>query len=180
MSHRPVLPLVRRNRTFRVWHRSVGIYLAILVLISSLTGFLLAWKKQMPLLQPKEHLGISTDVNAWAPMALLYDVAVQTLSDSLGTTLDEPLEIDRLDARPHKGIVKVIFTNHWEVQVDATTGIVYSVGRRHADWIEKVHDGSIISESFKWISMTGLSIGLCLLTLTGIYLWWKPKKSIKP
>lgn len=171
-------PHVRRKRTYRVWHRWIGMVLALLVLISSITGLLLAWKKQLPVLQPKEHLGTSTDVNAWAPTALLYNIALHTLADSLGATYRQPLVVDRLDARPHKGIVKVIFTNHWEVQIDATTGIVYSVAKRNADWIEKLHDGSIISELFKWISMSGLSIGLCLLTLTGLYLWWKPKKTL--
>jgi len=170
-------PHVRRKRTYRVWHRWVGISLALLVLISSITGLLLAWKKQEVLLQPNEHRGVSTDVNAWAPMALLQEIAIQSLTDSLGSGTELPLEIDRFDARPQKGIVKVVFTNHWEVQINATTGIVYSVGKRNADWIEKLHDGSIISDLFKWISMTGLSVGLCLLTLSGIYLWWKPKKS---
>lgn len=179
MSANPILSRVRRKRTLRVWHRWIGLSLAVLVIISSVTGLLLAWKKQVSWLQPKEHLGVSTNVKAWAPIALLHEVAIEALSDSLGTSIEYPLEIDRYDARPQKGIVKVLFTNHWEVQVDATTGIVYSVGKRHADWIEKLHDGSIVSDVVKRFSMTALSLGLCLLTFTGIYLWWRPTKSVK-
>ena len=75
-----------------------------------------------------------------------------------------------------KGIVKILFEKGWwEVQLDCTTGAVYSTAQRHADWIEQLHDGSIISAKFKLISMNLLGIGLALMVLTGIWLWYGPK-----
>lgn len=85
--------------------------------------------------------------------------------------------IDRIEARPEKGMVKVLFKEgYWEVQLDGSTGKVLSVARRHSDWIEKVHDGSIVSDFFKLVSMNVLGLGLLVLTATGFTLWFYPKR----
>ena len=85
--------------------------------------------------------------------------------------------VDRIDVRPSKGIAKVIFEKgSWEVQIDGRTGSVLSVAKRHSDWIEALHDGSIISDWFKLISMNYLGFGVILLIISGVYLWWGPRK----
>jgi len=87
------------------------------------------------------------------------------------------LSIDRIDIRPDKGIVKVNFEQaYWEVQMDGHSGKVLSIAQRHSDWIEQVHDGSIISETFKLLSMHTLSFGLLALVMSGCWLWLGPKK----
>ncbi len=90
--------------------------------------------------------------------------------------------VDRIDIRPDKGIAKVTFKNHFtEVQLDGYSGEVLSVETRHSDWIEKVHDGSIIDYYFSgdegakltYSSLT--SLGLIFLGISGFYLWYYPK-----
>jgi uncharacterized iron-regulated membrane protein len=82
-----------------------------------------------------------------------------------------------MDVRPSKGIVKVLFEKGWwEVQVDGATAEVLSIKRRNSDWIEQLHDGSIISDGFKLVSMNVLGIGLLLMIFTGWYLWYGPRK----
>ncbi|MBO6762019.1 MAG: DNA mismatch repair protein, partial [Roseivirga sp.] len=82
-----------------------------------------------------------------------------------------------IEYRPTKGIAKVIFdTGSWEVQVDASSLEVLSVAKRHSDWIETIHDGSIISDAFKLVSMNILGLGLVFLTVTGLWLWYGPKR----
>jgi hypothetical protein len=55
------------------------------------------------------------------------------------------------------------------------------VETRHSDWIEKVHDGSIIDfytsgeEGAKLTYSTLLSLGMILLASSGFYLWYYPK-----
>src|SRR5690606_1333075 len=84
--------------------------------------------------------------------------------------------IDRLDVRPKKGLVKVLFQpDDWDVQLELSNGKVLSIAQRNADWIEKLHDGSIISEGFKLFSMNFLRFGLLILSLTGLLLWYGPK-----
>jgi hypothetical protein len=93
--------------------------------------------------------------------------------DSAGI-LNNPVE--RFDVRPDKGIIKVLFKKgYWEAQVDGTSGKVLSLAQRHSDWIEHIHDGSIISDPFKLMYTNILGIGLLLLALSGLYMWYAPK-----
>lgn len=169
-----VKQIADKTRNFRVYHRYLGLILGVLVLISSITGLLLGWKKDIDLLQPPTQKGASTDLKQWLPLSKMATLATAGL-DSATSIKDNP--IDRIEARLDKGIVKVIFLEgSWEVQLDSTTGKVLSVARRHSDWIEKIHDGSIVSDLFKLISMNVLGLGLLFISVTGFFLWFYPKK----
>ena len=79
-------------------------------------------------------------------------------------------DVDRLDVRVEKGVVKVRGKNRWEVQVDTHTGEVLHVAYRRSDLIESIHDGSWFHEKVKlWIFLPS---GIILLTLwiTGLYM----------
>ena len=161
-------------RQYRVYHRYVGLIIGLFVLISSITGILLGWKKDVDLLQPPLIKGQTDDLTQWVSMADLAAAAYAGL-DSAQSIKDNP--IDRIEARPDKGMAKVLFKEgYWEVQVDGSTGKVLSVAQRHSDWIEKIHDGSIISDMFKLVSMNVLGLGLLILTITGFTLWYYPKR----
>lgn len=165
---------VRTLRQTRPLHRYLGIPLTLLVVLSSVTGVLLAWKKSSATLQPPTWEGQSTNLGDWREWSSVQDVAVQALASHLGRA-PESLQVDRFDVRPRDGIVKVLFTEgSWEVQVDPTSLRAYSVARRHSDWIETVHDLSIISDLVKVITMNVLGFGLILLSATGLWLWYGP------
>ncbi len=162
-------------RDFRKYHKYFGIALSVFLFISALTGLLLGWKKDVDLLQPPTQTGASADLSRWKPLSELAETARAALyaqyPDQTGNA------IDRIDARPGKGIIKVLFEKGWwEVQLDSSSGEVLSVARRHSDWIEALHDGSIISDFFKLIAMNALGLGLLLMVLTGLWLWYGPVK----
>ncbi len=107
-------------------------------------------------------------------MRELADLAETALYDTQPAQLDNP--IDRIDVRPGKGIAKVLFEKGWwEVQIDGVNGEILSVAKRHSDWIEKLHDGSIVSDFFKLLTMNALGIGLLILMITGLWLWYGPR-----
>ncbi len=140
-----------------------------------MTGILLAWKKNADWIQPPTTKGQAANLTEWLPLHQLASSA-QTAIEKAHPHLT-PAKISRIDARPSKGIVKVLFKQgFWEVQLDAQTGKVNSIAQRHSDWIEALHDGSIISDGFKLISMNILGIGLILLILFGFKLWYSPRK----
>lgn len=162
-------------RNYRVYHRYLGLGISGLLLISSITGIALGWKKNIDLLQPPTRKGQTINLQQWLPIAQLAAIAVAGLDSATASGQDNP--IDRIEARLDKGIVKTIFKEgSWEVQIDGSTGKVLSVARRHSDWIEKVHDGSIVNDFFKLVSMNILGTGLIFLTLTGFSLWFYPKR----
>ena len=83
-------------------------------------------------------------------------------------------DIDRLDVRPGKGVVKVRAKNRWELQIDTTNGVVLQVAVRRSDLIESIHDGSFFHESFKlWVFLPA-AIVLAGMWGTGIYLFLFP------
>ena len=165
---------VKSLRRFRVWHRYLGVALAVFLLVSAVTGLLLGWKKDADWIQPPTQRGSAETLAEWLPLGTLADAASEGLYAARPDQRANP--VDRLDVRPGKGIVKVLFEEgNWEVQVDGATGQVRSVAKRHSDWIESLHDGSIISSGFKLISMNVLGLGLVLMMLTGLWLWYGPR-----
>lgn len=176
MSHK-IQSKVKALRLYRVLHRWLGIPLIIFFFIIGITSILLAWKKKVELLPPTTK-SQSEQNESWISPSEMIAVA-QTVMDSLG----ESTEVDRIDIRPDKGIAKVTFKTHFsEVQVDGYSGAVLSVDTRHSDWIEKVHDGSIVDyywtgeEGAKLTYSTLTSLGLIFMSLSGFYLWYFPKR----
>ena len=153
----------------------MGLALASLLVISAITGVLLALKKEINILQPPTQKGISKNLSDWKSLAEISSLAEKIFHKTY--PLQKENTVSRLDVRPSKGIVKVLFENeNWEVQVDGKSGEIKSIARRHSDWIEALHDGSIISDGFKLVSMNFLGIGLLMLITSGIWLWYGPRR----
>ena len=171
MIRKKIVKLLRRLRRF---HRWIGISLAVFLLISATTGILLSVKKDFDILQPPTQKGESKDLKTWKSLDDLELIAVREVQKIKPNSENT---IDRLDVRPSKGIVKVLFKeDNLEVQLDGTTGKVLSVAPRWSDWIESLHDGSIISDLFKMISMNVLGWGLIVMIVSGFWLWYGPRR----
>jgi uncharacterized iron-regulated membrane protein len=169
--------IAQSTRFYRKIHKWISIPLFLFLFLIGVTGLLLGWKKQVNLL-PSTAKGTSNKSEKWLSIDSLQRAAIQYSTD----TLNLPSGIDRLDIRPAKGIVKVVFAQHFtELQLDCTTGTVLSVKRRHSDIIEKIHDGSILdywfqnsSDAIKLFYTTAASLGLIFLSFSGFWLWYNP------
>lgn len=167
--------IVQATRNYRAYHKYFGLALAVFLLISAVTGLLLGWKKDAAWIQPPTQKGAQSGLMEWRPVAELADAATEALYQAHPDQLGNP--VDRLDVRPVKGIAKVLFERgYWEVQIDGVTGAVLSIDKRNSDFIEQLHDGSIISDGFKLGAMNIIGIGLTLMVLTGFWLWWGPRR----
>jgi uncharacterized iron-regulated membrane protein len=172
---------VKLLRVFRKIHRTTGAFLFIFFFVVAITGLLLGWKKNSGgIILPKSAKGTSTELMEWISLDSLQKKAFWVLKDSLGTSYSN--ELDRIDIRPDKGIVKFVFTNHYqEIQLDGATGNLLQIHTRRSDFIEDIHDGSFLDFYFKtegepfklfYTSMTG--IALFVFTVTGFWLWYGP------
>lgn len=164
--------LVVALRKFRSLHKLTGVALAFFILILSCTGMLLGLKKNISALQPVTRTGTSTDFSQWIG---LEDISTRALKamDSVGISGNP---VDRMDVRADKGVVKVLFRDgYWEVQIDGATGKVLSIEQRHSDWIEHLHDGSILSDGFKLVYTNFMAIGLFTLAVSGVWMWIGPR-----
>ena len=159
-------------------HRWTGITLFVFFFVIGVTSVLLGWKKDSDYLMPPTSRGSSTELREWLPADRLLAIARTTLTDSLGPDYDPT--IDRLDYRPDKGSVKFLFKDHYgEVQLDGATGEVLSIGIRRSDFIEQIHDGSIVSDPVKLVYSSIMGLATIVFTVSGFWLWYGPKRMRK-
>jgi len=62
-------------RKFRNWHRLLGLTLSLFLLISAITGILLALKKDIDIIQPPSQKGVSKSLDTWKSVAELSELA---------------------------------------------------------------------------------------------------------
>lgn len=170
------------TKMIRKIHRITASFLSVALFIVAVSGILLGWKKNSNgYLHPVSYTGTTTDLSQWLPLDSFNAIAIRTLRETGRTGLSE--ELDRIDIRPDKGMVKFVFAHHYHgIQLDGATGRVLSIENRRSDLVEDIHDMSFIDhilgidgEVFKLIytSFTGLS--LLVFTVTGIWLRYRPR-----
>lgn len=155
------------NRKLHYWGSAI-IAIPILVVIGS--GIVLQLKKHWAWVQPVEYRGREK-----APVIELSDI----LTAIRNTPHPEVQvsgwqDVKRLDVRPDRGVAKATLQNDWEVQVDTTDGRVMSVAYRRSDWLEAIHDGSILNDTYKMWIVFPSSIVLLFLWGSGIWMWVWP------
>jgi hypothetical protein len=154
------------NRRVHYW-ASAFVALPVLVIIGS--GLLLQVKKHWTWVQPEEQRGTGT-----APRISLEQI-LAGVSGIPEVGASDWEDVQRLDVRPGRGMVKVWLQNGWEVQVDLGTGEVLQTAYRRSDLIESIHDGSFFAGD---VSKFGLfvpsGIALLLMWVTGLWMFWLP------
>ena len=155
----------------RKLHRWGAIVVAIPFLIVIATGVLLQLKKQLAWVQPPEQKGSGS-----VPM-LTMDAMLAAARSVPEADIQQWGDIDRIDVRPKKGLIKVLGVSRWEIQLDASTGAVLQSAYRRSDLMESLHDGSWFHPLAKlWIFLPSGVIVFALWT-TGIYLFLLPIRS---
>ena len=171
-------------RIFRKVHRTTGALLFIFFFFISISGLILGWKKNSNgYILPKTQKGTTADLKKWLPVDSLHTIAITTIQNEFR---DRTLEVDRIDIRKEKGSVKFIFVDSfYEIQLDGANGNVLSIGKRRSDFLENVHDGSIVDDYLgtdgyiKLVYTTVMGVSLFIFTVTGFWLWYGPKRMRK-
>ncbi|MCH1439377.1 MAG: PepSY domain-containing protein [Rubripirellula sp.] len=160
---------MKLSRLNRLVHRWGSILIALPALCVLLTGIVLQLKKQSSWIQPSTQRGI--EQSPTLSFAEILDIAKSARQAEIQSWDD----IDRLDVRPGKGIVKVRAKNRWEVQLDTATGDILQVAFRRSDLIESLHDGSFFHERVKLGIFLPTALVLVILWGTGVYLFFLPQ-----
>jgi hypothetical protein len=155
------------NRRVHYWI-AFGAALPMIVMIGS--GLLLQGKKQFAWVQPTEQRGTgktpAIDLDGiLAALRTVPEMQVQSWDD-----------VNRLDVRPGRGVVKAWLMNGYEVQVDLGTGRVLQTAYRRSDLIESIHDGSFFAGDWTKLGLFLPSgIVVLLLLMSGLWMWWVPQ-----
>jgi uncharacterized iron-regulated membrane protein len=153
----------------RKTHAWGAMIIAIPLVLVIVTGLLLQLKKQLPWVQPVERRGSKGDPTLTMEQIL---TACRSVPES---PIDSWNDIDRIDIRPGKGMMKIKAKNNLEIQLDARTGEVLQVAYRRSDMIESLHDGSWFGDWAKLGLFLPAGLALLGLWLTGVYLFFYPR-----
>jgi uncharacterized iron-regulated membrane protein len=153
------------NRKIHYW---LSVWLALPMALIAVTGLLLQFKKSLPWVQPPEQRReLTLPIADWSVLLAAAqqhgELAVKDWHD-----------VERVELRPSKGLIKLIGKSGHEAQFDAHTGELLQVMPRRSDTIEALHDGSWFGDwvKFGWFATSAL--GLLLATLSGIWLFIEP------
>lgn len=149
-------------------HRWGAVILVLPLIIVITSGILLQFKKKSDWIQPPTKTGSRGELTVGFEKIL----EIARAFPEAGVKSWE--DIDRLDVRPARGVVKVRCKNRIELQIDTKTGEVLQVAVRRSDIIESIHDGSFFHPGAKlWVFLPSAVI-LAGLWGTGIYLFIRP------
>jgi uncharacterized iron-regulated membrane protein len=159
--------------TFNVLNRKIHYWASALAAIPLLviigTGLLLQMKKHAAWVQPPEQRGTGK-----APLLSLDDILerLKAVPEMNVTSWDD---VNRMDVRPGRGVVKAWLQNGYEVQIDLGSGRVLQTAYRRSDLIESIHDGSFFGGDWTKLGLF-LPAGatLLLLWLGGLWMFCVP------
>ena len=149
----------------RFLHRWGSIAVALPVIPS---GIVLQLKKDVAWIQPATRKGDSKE------LALSFGRILEVARSVPEAEIRGWEDIDRLDVRPSKGMLKVRAVNRHEIQIDARSGEILQVAYRRSDLIESIHDGSFFHDKVKLFIFLPSAVVLLVLWLTGIHLFVLP------
>ena len=159
------MKLAKLSRKLHRWGSIIALLPVTIIIVS---GVLLQLKKEVPYIQPPTQPGTGSQLSV--SFERILGVA-RTVPQAEIASWDD---VDRLDVRPGKGMVKVRGKNRWEIQIDAQTGDVLQVAVRRSDLIESIHDGSYFHDRFKlWVFLPA-GLVLAILVITGVHLFILP------
>ena len=159
---------IKWNRLNRKVHYWGAIVCAIPLLIVIGSGVLLLLKKESTWIQPATIKTQSTTPS------ISFDEIFEVAKTVPEAEIRQWKDIDRLDVRPNKGVIKIQSHNSWEIQIDPTTAAVLQVAFRRSDVIESLHDGSYFHDNAKLMIFLPTALLLLILWITGVYLFLLP------
>lgn len=149
---------------------------AVPLLVVIITGMILILKKEFHWVQPTtiKREGRSPNIT----FMQILDVAKSVQEAGI----EDWSDIDRLDVRPGKGIIKIRSANNWEIQIDHQTSEVVQVAYRRSDFIESLHAGTFWGKSVSYYIFLPSAFILFALLITGIYMFvvtYASKRNLK-
>ncbi len=166
---------MKMNRLIRDIHHWGAIIVALPIVIMIGAGVFLMLKKQFDWIQPPSQRGAGLEITGDGlfkaqPLDVLFSAARSARPESF----ENWDELERVDIKPGRDIVKFVSADRWEVQVDIVTAEVLQVSYRRSDLIESIHDGSFFAGWTKLWLFLPAGLVLFVLWLTGLYMFFLP------
>jgi uncharacterized iron-regulated membrane protein len=165
----------------RQWHRKIASLLFAFFFIISLTGIMLGWKYLFTKnIYDNKEIKAESKLSKWLSLDSLENIAAKDINEKTNNKFEHA---ENIQLRPAKGYINFSFKNNYNIQVDGATGAAIHIEQKNGGIIQDIHDGAIVGDWFGFKSATSKTIyssimgfALLFLTISGTYLWWKPKQ----
>ena len=165
---------------FRNLHKKFASVLFVFFFLIGLTGSLLSFKSAFTkvIFENKEISGESK-LTAILPLDSLETIATSTLNEKANTKFKKS---EKVEIKIAKGTVLFYYKDAYSIQVNGASGAPILIEKKFGGIIQDIHDGAILDSLFinklslsKKIYSIIMGLSLLLLTITGTYMWYKPK-----
>jgi uncharacterized iron-regulated membrane protein len=165
---------------FRNLHKKFESVLFVFFFLIGLTGSLLSFKSVFTkvIFENKEISGDSK-LTAILPLDSLETIATSTLNEKANTKFKKS---EKVEIKIAKGTVLFYYKDAYSIQVNGASGAPILIEKKFGGIIQDIHDGAILDSLFtnklslsKKVYSIIMGLSLLLLTITGTYMWYKPK-----
>jgi uncharacterized iron-regulated membrane protein len=165
---------------FRNLHKKFASVLFVFFFLIGLTGSLLSFKSAFTkvIFENKEISGESK-LSAILPLDSLETIATSTLNEKANTKFKKS---EKVEIKISKGTIMFYYKDAYSIQLNGASGAPILIEKKFGGIIQDIHDGAILdslvtnkSSLSKKVYSIIMGLSLLLLTITGTYMWYKPK-----
>jgi len=167
-------------QNFRSLHKKFASVLFVFFFLIGLTGSLLSFKSAFTkvVFENKEISG-ETKLSSILPLDSLEKIATITLNEKAHTKFKKS---EKVEIKIAKGTVLFYYKDAYSIQLNGASGAPILIEKKFGGIIQDIHDGAILDSLFtnklslsKKVYSIIMGLSLLLLTITGTYMWYKPK-----
>jgi uncharacterized iron-regulated membrane protein len=167
-------------QNFRNLHKQFASVLFVFFFLIGLTGSLLSFKSAFTkIIFENREVSAETKIAKLLPLDSLEKVATSILNEKAKTEFKKS---EKVEIKISKGTVLFYYKEAYSVQLNGGSGDPILIEKKFGGIIQDIHDGAILdswiinkSSLFKKLYSIIMGLSLLLLTITGTYMWYKPK-----
>jgi len=165
---------------FRNLHKKFASVLFVFFFLIGLTGSLLSFKSAFTkVIFENKQISGEIKLAAILPLDSLETIATSTLNEKASTSFKKS---EKVEIKLSKGTVIFYYKDAYSIQVNGASGAPILIEKKFGGIIQDIHDGAIVDSLLtnklslsKKVYSIIMGLSLLLLTITGTYMWYKPK-----
>ncbi|MEI7588367.1 MAG: PepSY-associated TM helix domain-containing protein [Chitinophagia bacterium] len=165
---------------FRSLHKQFASVLFVFFFLIGLTGCLLSFKSAFTkVIFENKLISAESKLARILPLDSLEKIATAVLNEKANTNFKKS---EKLEIKISKGTVLFYYKDAYSIQINGASGAPILIEKKFGGVIQDIHDGAILDGLFanklslsKKVYSIIMGLSLLLLTITGTYMWYKPK-----
>ena len=165
---------------FRNLHKKFASVLFVFFFLIGLTGSLLSFKSAFTkVIFENKQISGESKLAAILPLDSLETIATSTLNEKASTSFKKS---EKVEIKLSKGTVIFYYKDAYSIELNGASGAPILIEKKFGGIIQDIHDGAILDSLLtnklslsKKVYSIIMGLSLLLLTITGTYMWYKPK-----